>query len=249
MLRAEVGLVLGCVRPGFEEVSILEEGIEATEAQSQKDAAGEGAAAFAGDEDVGAGGAFGVGQRVVFLHDELAAQRNHEEDAQPSADKRQHEDARVLEIEAEKDERRQREDDARSDGLAGVAGGLDDVVFEDRGTAKGAQDADGEHGDGNGGGDGEPGAQADVDRDRSEDDAEDGAEKQRAEGELGAVLVGRNEGLKLGHGCLQEKREGNLRIGLKGEFSTCSAADARHLRCGTTLADCARMRESRSPQP
>ncbi len=115
---------------------VLQKGVEAAEAEAEKDAAGERAAFFAGDEDVGAGGAFRVGQHAVLLHNELAAQGNHEEDAEPSADERQHEDAGVLEIEAEKHERGQREDDARCDGLAGVAGGLDDVVFEDGGAAE-----------------------------------------------------------------------------------------------------------------
>ena len=119
--------------------------------------------------------------------DELAAQRNHEEHAQPAADERQHEDAGVLEIEAEEDQRGQGEDDAGGDGLAGVAGGLDDVVFEDRRAAEGAQNADGEHRDGDGGGYGEAGAQAHIDRDRAEDDAEDGAEQKGAKGEFAEV--------------------------------------------------------------
>ena len=144
----------------------------------------------------------------MLLHNELAAQRNHEQHAQPAADERQHEDAGVLEIEAEKDQRRQREDDARSDGLAGVAGGLDDVVFEDGGAAEGAQNADGEHRDGDGGGDGEAGAQAHVDRDCAEDDAEEGAQQNGAEGEFAGLLAGRNKRLKGGllavsHDCLQ----------------------------------------------
>ena len=47
----------------------------------------------------------------------------------------------VFEIEAEKDQRGQGEDDAGGDGLAGIAGGLDDVVFEDarRGPARAAR--------------------------------------------------------------------------------------------------------------
>ena len=109
----------------------------------------------------------------MLLDDELAAQGNHEEHAEPSADEGEHEDARVFKIEAEKDQRGQREDDAGGDGLAGVAGGLDDVVFKDRSAAKGAQNADGEHRDGNGGGDGEAGAKSHIDRDCAKDDAED----------------------------------------------------------------------------
>ncbi len=60
--------------------------------------------------------------------------------------------------------------------------------------AEGAQDADGEDGDGDGGGDGEAGAQADIDRDGAEDDAEDGAEQEGAKGELGSLVVRRDIG-------------------------------------------------------
>ena len=41
----------------------------------------------------------------MFLHNELAPKRDHEEDAEPSADQRQDKDARVFKIETEKDER------------------------------------------------------------------------------------------------------------------------------------------------
>ena len=178
MLGAEVGLKLGRAGPGLEEVFILEEGVEAADAEAEEDAAGEGASALAGDEHVGAGCAFRVFQVAVLLDDELAAKGNHEEDAEPAADQRQHEDAGVFEIEAEKDQRREGEDDSRGDGLAGVAGGLDDVVFKNGAAAKGAQNADGEHGDGDGGGDREAGAEAHVDRDCAEDDAEDRSQEE-----------------------------------------------------------------------
>ena len=181
------GWYSGALRPRAEEVLVLEERVEAAEAEAEKDAAGQRAAFFAGDQHVGAGGAFGVRQRAVLLHNELAAQRNHEQHAEPAADQRQHEDARVLEIEAEKDQRRQREDDARGDGLAGVAGGLDDVVLKNRGAAEGAQDADGEHRDGDRGGDGEAGAQAHVDGDGAEDEAEEAAQQNGAKRELGRI--------------------------------------------------------------
>ena len=126
----EVGLKFWGAGPGFEEVFILKEGINAAEAETEEDAAGEGASALAGDEHVGAGGAFGVFEVFVLLDDELAAEGNHEEDAEPATDEGEHEDAGVFEIEAEEDERGQREDDSGGDGLAGIAGGLDDVVFK-----------------------------------------------------------------------------------------------------------------------
>ncbi len=94
VLRAEVGLVVGLAGPEGEEVVVLEEGVEAAEAEAEEDARGEAAAALAGDQDVGAGGAFGVDERAVLFDDELAAQRDHEEDAEPAAEEREREDAR-----------------------------------------------------------------------------------------------------------------------------------------------------------
>ncbi len=178
---------------------VLEEGVERAQAEAEEDAAGKRAAFGAGHEHVGAGRAFGELQVAVLLHDERAPQRHHEEHAKIAADQRQHEDARVFEIEAEKDERGQGEDDARGDGLAGVAGGLDDDAFQDRDLALAAQKADGDDRDGDGGGDGESGAQAYIDRDGAEDEAEDGAQQYGAERELGRFLRGGNEGLKVGH--------------------------------------------------
>ena len=43
---------------------------------------------FAGEKNVGAGRAFRVGEMAVFLDDEFSSQRNHEEDAEPSAEQR-----------------------------------------------------------------------------------------------------------------------------------------------------------------
>ena len=70
--------------PGLE--GIHEEGVGAAEAKSPENATGEGAAAFAGDENVCAGGAFGEREVAVLFDDELAAKRNHEEDAEPTAE-------------------------------------------------------------------------------------------------------------------------------------------------------------------
>ena len=59
VLRAEVRGVVGGGGKEAEEVFVLEEGVDAAEAEAEKDAGGEGAAALAGLEDVGAGGALG----------------------------------------------------------------------------------------------------------------------------------------------------------------------------------------------
>src|SRR5205814_541923 len=81
-------------------------------------------------------------------------------------------------------ERGQREDDARGDGLAGVAGGLDDVVLKNAGAAKGAQDRDGKDRDGDAGGYRKSRAQADIDGDRAEQDAEGRSQRKRTKGKL-----------------------------------------------------------------
>ena len=166
--------------------------------EAEEDAAGERTALGAGHQHVGAGRAFRELQVAVLFDDERAAQRHHKEDAEIAADERQHEDAEVFEIEAEKDERGKSEDDARGDGLAGIARGLDDDAFEDGNLALVAEKADGDDRNGNGGGHGEPGAQAHIDGDGAEDDAEKCAQQHGAKGELGRFLGGGNEGLKVG---------------------------------------------------
>lgn len=120
-----------------------------------------------------------------------------------------------LEIEAKKDESRQREDDAGGDGLPGVACGLDDVVLEDGGAAECAKDADGKNRDGNGSGDGQTGAKADIDGDRAEDETEEAAEKDGAQRELGRFLIGGYERLKVGQ--RQPPATDKLTNSLKGE--------------------------------
>ena len=112
--------------------------IEAAEPESPEDAAGERAAAISRHEHVRAGGAFGIEQVAVLLDDELAAQRNHEEHAEPSADQRQEKYAPVFQREAEKNQRGQREDHAAGDRFAGRAGRLHDIIFEDADLAEGA---------------------------------------------------------------------------------------------------------------
>ena len=126
----------------------------------------------------------------MLFDDELAAQRNHEQHAEPSAEERQRKNPpeRELRAEAKKDQRGNREHDAGGERFAGGAGGLHDVVFENRRAAKRAQDADGENGDGDRSGDGEPGAQADVDADRAEQQTKQRAEDDRAERKFFEVL-------------------------------------------------------------
>ena len=67
-----------------------------------------------------------------------------------------------------------------------------------------AQQADGDDRDGNRGRHSQTRAQAHVDRYPPEDDAEDRAQDDGAHGELGAILIGTNEGAEysLRFGCL-----------------------------------------------
>ena len=161
-----------------------QERVGAAQAEAPEHAAGERPALFARHQHVGAGGPFRIQQVAVLLHDQLPAQRNHEQHADPAADQRQHEDARVLEGKAHEDQRRQREDRAGGDRFTRRPRRLDDVVLEDGRLAERAQQADAEDGDGDRRRNGQAGAQADVDRDRAEDDPEDRAEEHGLEREL-----------------------------------------------------------------
>ena len=77
-----------------------QERVDAAEAEAPEHAAGKRPALFTGDQHVRAGGAFGIEQVAVLLDDQLPPQRDHEQHADPAADQRQHEDARVLERES-----------------------------------------------------------------------------------------------------------------------------------------------------
>src|SRR5260370_8903 len=165
---------------------VHQKGVDAAEAESPEHAASEGAAAFAGDEDIGASGAFGEGEIAVFLDDKLAADGNHEENTEPATEKSEWKDARKRKVgaEAQKDERGKREHDTGGERFASRAGGLENVVFKDGGAAKWAKDADGEDRNGDRSGNGETGAQADVDRHGAEKQPEERAENYRANGEF-----------------------------------------------------------------
>ena len=196
MLRAEIGLIVGLAGPEGEEVVVLEESVETAEAETKEDTRGECAAAFASDKDVGACGAFGVDKVVVLFDDELAAKRNHEENAEPSAEESEREDAGRFEIEAKEDESGKCEDDTGRDGLASVAGALNDVVFEDAGFAERSQDGDGQNRDGNGCGDRETSTETDIYGDSTEENAEDCPEDERSCREFRAGFCSGDEGFE-----------------------------------------------------
>ena len=67
--------------------------------------------------------------------DQRAAQRDHHQDAEQAAEHRDQHHARDLQVEAEDQDRRHRDADAEGDRLARRAGGLHDVVLEDRRVA------------------------------------------------------------------------------------------------------------------
>ena len=137
----------------------------------------------------------------VLLDDERPPERDHEEDAEGAADRREEKDDGVLEVIGpvrQEEERRHREDDARRDRFARRPDRLDDVVLEDRGFPELLEDRDREHGDRHRGGHREPGPQREIDSRRAEDDPERRAEKDRLERELRDILaVGRDVGLEL----------------------------------------------------
>ena len=122
----------------------------------------------------------------MLLDDELAANGDHEKNAKPSAEKGERENAPEGELgaEAEEDEGRKREHHAGSERLSRGAGCLHDVVFEDRGAAERAQNADGQDGDRDGGRNREPSAQANVNGDCSKKQAEERAKNQCANGKF-----------------------------------------------------------------
>ena len=103
----------------------------------------------------------------MFLDDQRAAQRHHHQHAEDAAGEGQHRDLEVVEVvravRRQEDQRRDGEDDAAGDRLAGRADRLDDVVLEDRRAAELLQHRDREHGDRDRGADGQAGAQPEID--------------------------------------------------------------------------------------
>ena len=97
---AKVRLIIGFRRPQGEQVVVLEEGVEGAETEAEEDAGGEAAAALAGHEDVGTRRTLRVDQCPVLFYDQLAAQRDHEQDAEPTAEEGESEDSARLQVEA-----------------------------------------------------------------------------------------------------------------------------------------------------
>ncbi len=134
----------------------------------------------------------------MLFDNELAANGNHEQNAKPTAKERERKDPPESEFlaEAEKDERRDCEHNASGERFARGAGGLDDVVFKNRGTAERAKDTDGQHRDRNGSGDREARAQADVNRYGAKKQTEERAKDDCAQRELLERFFGSDVGAK-----------------------------------------------------
>src|SRR5215472_5085134 len=177
---------------------VHQEGIHAAETKSPKHASGKRASALPGHQNVGASRAFGKGQVAVLFDDQLAPQRDHEQDAEPASQQRQGENPPEgkFRAEAQKNQRRQREHYARGKRFSRGTGGLHDVVFEDGRAAERAQDADREHRDGNRSRNREPRAQADIHADRAKQQAKQRTKDHRADGEFHQALFRRDVGAK-----------------------------------------------------
>src|ERR1019366_2591130 len=90
----------------------------------------------------------------MLSDDQRSSERDHHQNAKQSAKYRDEHYARDLEIESENKNRRHRDADSECDGFTGRAGGLDDVVLENRCVARAefreeAEDRDRYDGNGN----------------------------------------------------------------------------------------------------
>ena len=146
-----------------------------------------------GHQHLGARGPLGIGELPVLLHDERAAERDHQQHAEHAAHHRHRRHLADRQVVAQQQDGGKGEDDAGGDRFARRAGRLHDVVLEDGGLAQGPEEGDGEHGDRDRGGDREADLERQVDARGGEDDAQDRAERDRAEGQLGRRLARRDE--------------------------------------------------------
>ncbi len=198
MIRPEIRPELRRTGPCSKKILILEEGIERAQPESKENPAGHRSACFACFQNLRAGRALGEFQVLVLIHNQLLAQRHHEKNTQKAADQRQDEDARIFQVKAQENKRRQREDDACGNRLAGVAGRLDDDVFQNRAAPKGAQNADGQYGNRNRRSNRKASLKTDINGNGSKDDSKERAKQNGAKGKLRTIIAGRNKRFKSG---------------------------------------------------
>ena len=135
--------------------------------------------------------------------DQGAAQRDHHEDAEQTAQHRDEHDARDLEVEPENHDRRHRHADPEGDGFPCASRRLNDVVLEDRRVLhpqlRGEpEERDRDDGDRNRGADRESHLEDEVQGRRTEDDPEDRPEDDSTGCELSKPRLGRDVGMESG---------------------------------------------------
>jgi len=192
-----VGLAEDLLRGAVEEVEqLVAGGEERAEAKADEDRFCAGAALLADDQHLGARGAFRVDQRLCFIDDQRAAQRDHHQDAEQTAEHRDQDHLPDLEVVAEDQKGRHGDADAERDALARAAGGLRDVVFKDgraadaEDLAEGPEDGDREHRDRDRRADRQADLEHQVHRAGAKDEAEQGADHERHHRQLGDLLIG-----------------------------------------------------------
>ena len=137
---------------------------------------------------------FGIAVADAVQVEVHAAQAHDLVDEDPKPDARGGDGAGQLEVEAHDQQRRQRERDAGGQRLTGRAGGLRDVVLEDRpAQLEPAEQRDREDGDRDRRRHRQADLEAEVRRRRGEDHAEHRAHHHRRDGQLGDGLVGWDE--------------------------------------------------------
>src|SRR6266536_966433 len=109
----------------------------------------------------------------MFSNDERAAQWNHHQYAEQSAQNRHEHYAGDFEIKTEDQDRRHRYAETESDGLARRTGGLDDVILQNVGITETelrnqTKDRDGDDGDRNRGAHGQAHFEDEIQRRRTE---------------------------------------------------------------------------------
>ena len=189
MLRAEVRLVVRRTRPQAQQVLILEKRIHRTQAEAQKHTPGKGPASLARDQHIRAGRALRVGQRAMLFDNQLPPERNHKQQPKPAAQQRQDKDPCILEVKAQKDQRRQRKDHPCRNRLPRIARRLDNIVLKDRSPAQRPQHRDRQHRDRDGSTHRQPGTQAHIHSHRPKQQPKEAAEQQRPRRQLRPVLL------------------------------------------------------------
>ena len=135
----------------------------------------------------------------MLSHDERAAERNHHQDAEQSAEQAHQHHTADLEVETQDHNRRHGDAEAEGDGFTAGTGSLDDVILEDRRVATAEFRPKTEQGERNhrhrdGGADGDADLEHEVERRGAKKNAQQGANNERSRCELVYCSVRRNVG-------------------------------------------------------